>query len=95
MVNVFCDFDFKHRCLKHKIEITRHLASLQIYENRYEQLGISTLQILSFLKKTRLPQTHPTLHTSQLSITKLINKKDVIDSLSEMKVTDGRKRAVE
>lgn len=37
MYNVFCSFDFKHGCLKQKIEMLRHLAFIQQFEHRYEQ----------------------------------------------------------
>lgn len=33
---VFCDFDFKHRCLKQKLEIYIHIASIQRYIHRHE-----------------------------------------------------------
>ncbi|XP_065931668.1 uncharacterized protein [Magallana gigas] len=95
MKNVFCDFDFKHRCLKQMIEMSRHIVSLQEYELRYIQpeFTFSALQFLSFTK-TALPQIHLTLHTSQLSMTESLNKEDVMESLSAIQITERGNRRV-
>ncbi|XP_052693745.1 uncharacterized protein LOC128172016 [Crassostrea angulata] len=95
MYNVFCDFDFKHRCLKQTIEMSRHIVSLQEYELRYVQpeFTFSALQFLSFTK-TALPQINLTLHTSQLSMTESLNKEDVMESLSAIQITERGNRRV-
>ncbi|XP_065929650.1 uncharacterized protein [Magallana gigas] len=95
MCNVFCDFDFKHRCLKQKKEMIIHIVSLQAYELRYIQpeFTFSALQFLSSIK-TALPQIHPTLHTSQLSMTESLNKEDVMESLSAIQITERGNRRV-
>uniref|UniRef100_K1Q1E5 Tripartite motif-containing protein 3 n=1 Tax=Magallana gigas TaxID=29159 RepID=K1Q1E5_MAGGI len=95
MKNVFCDFDFKHRCLKQMIEMSRHIVSLQEYELRYVQpeFTFSALQFLSFTK-TEFPQIHLTLHTSQLSMTESLNKEDVMESLSAIQITERGNRRV-
>nr|XP_034320657.1 uncharacterized protein LOC105323903 [Crassostrea gigas]XP_034320658.1 uncharacterized protein LOC105323903 [Crassostrea gigas]XP_034320660.1 uncharacterized protein LOC105323903 [Crassostrea gigas] len=95
MKNVFCDFDFKHRCLKQMIEMSRHIVSLQEYELRYVQpeFTFSALQFLSFTK-TALPQIHLTLHTSQLSMTESLNKENVMESLSAIQITERGNRRV-
>eukprot|EP00105_Crassostrea_gigas_P044584 XP_019928732.1 PREDICTED: uncharacterized protein LOC105342850 [Crassostrea gigas] len=95
MKNVFCDFDFKHRCLKQMIEMSRHIVSLQEYELRYVQpeFTFSALQFLSSIK-TALPQIHLTLHTSQLSMTESLNKEDVMESLSAIQITERGNRRV-
>ncbi|XP_065934599.1 uncharacterized protein [Magallana gigas] len=95
MKNVFCDFDFKHRCLKQMIEMSRHIVSLQEYELRYVQpeFTFSALQFLSFIK-TALPQINLTLHTSQLSMTQSLNKEDVMESLSAIQITERGNRRV-
>ncbi|XP_052693964.1 uncharacterized protein LOC128172218 [Crassostrea angulata] len=95
MKNVFCDFDFKHRCLKQMIEMSRHIISLQEYELRYVQpeFTFSALQFLSFTK-TALPQINLTLHTSQLSMTESLNKEDVMESLSAIQITERGNRRV-
>eukprot|EP00105_Crassostrea_gigas_P035373 XP_019919521.1 PREDICTED: uncharacterized protein LOC105319963 [Crassostrea gigas] len=93
--NVFCCFDFKHRCLKQMIEMSRHIVSLQRYVHIYEQRRvIRPLQFLSSIK-TALSQIHPTLHTSQLSMTESLNKEDVIYSLSMIQITERGNRRVE
>ncbi|XP_065937592.1 uncharacterized protein [Magallana gigas] len=100
---VFCDFDFKHRCKKQKIEMIRHIVRLRRYEHRYVQpaFTFSALQFLSFTKtalrkdtKTALPQIHLTLHTSQLSMTESLNKEDVMESLSAIQITERGNRRV-
>ncbi|XP_065931205.1 uncharacterized protein [Magallana gigas] len=95
MKSVFCDFDFKHRCLKQMIEMSRHIVSLQEYEHRYVQpaFTFSALQFLSSIK-TALPQIHLTLHTSQLSMTESLNKEDVMESLSAIQITERGNRRV-
>ncbi|XP_065939296.1 uncharacterized protein [Magallana gigas] len=93
MKNVFCDFDFKHRCLKQKIEANRHIVSLQRYVHMYEQSTFSALQFLSSIK-TALHQIHLTLHTSQLSMTESLNKEDVMESLSAIQITERGNRRV-
>uniref|UniRef100_K1RKZ0 Tripartite motif-containing protein 2 n=1 Tax=Magallana gigas TaxID=29159 RepID=K1RKZ0_MAGGI len=96
MCNVFCDFDFKHRCLKQKKEMIVHIVSLQRYVHIYEQRRvIRPLQFLSSIK-TALPQihVHPTLHTSQLSMTESLNKEDVMESLSAIQITERGNRRV-
>nr|XP_034309429.1 uncharacterized protein LOC117683724 [Crassostrea gigas] len=94
MCNVFCDFDFKHRCLKQKKEMIIHIVSLQRYVYIYEQRRvIRPLQFLSSIK-TALPQIHPTLHTSQLSMTESLNKEDVMESLSAIQITERGNRRV-
>ncbi|XP_052694833.1 uncharacterized protein LOC128173153 [Crassostrea angulata] len=93
--NVFCYFDFKHRCKKQKIEMIRHIGRLRRYEHRYVQpaFTFSALQFLSFTK-TALPQIHLTLHTSQLSMTESLNKEDVMESLSAIQITERGNRRV-
>nr|XP_034309423.1 uncharacterized protein LOC105317721 [Crassostrea gigas] len=94
MCNVFCDFDFKHRCLKQKKEMIIHIVCLQRYVYIYEQRRvIRPLQFLSSIK-TALPQIHPTLHTSQLSRTESLNKEDVMESLSAIQITERGNRRV-
>eukprot|EP00105_Crassostrea_gigas_P040757 XP_019924905.1 PREDICTED: uncharacterized protein LOC105333353 [Crassostrea gigas] len=92
MCNVFCNFDFKHRFLKQKKEMIMHIVSLQRYVHIYEQRKvIRPLQFLSSIK-TALPQIHPTLHTSQLSMTESLNKEDVMESLSAIQITERGNR---
>nr|XP_034307934.1 uncharacterized protein LOC117683150 [Crassostrea gigas] len=91
--NVLCDFNFKHRCLKQKMETNRYIVSLQRYVHMYEQSTFSALQFLSSIK-TALPQIHITLHTSQLSMTESLNKEDVMESLSAIQITERGNRRV-
>ncbi|XP_052692429.1 uncharacterized protein LOC128170707 [Crassostrea angulata] len=93
--NVFCYFDFKHRCKKQKIKMSRHIVRLRRYEHKYVQpaFTFSALQFLSFTK-TALPQIHLTLHTRQLSMTESLNKEDVMESLSAIQITERGNRRV-
>uniref|UniRef100_K1QJI6 Tripartite motif-containing protein 2 n=1 Tax=Magallana gigas TaxID=29159 RepID=K1QJI6_MAGGI len=91
--NVFCDFNFKHRCLKQKMETKKHIVSLQRYVHMYEQSTFSALQFLSSIK-TVISQIHLTLHTSQLSMTESLNKEDVMESLSAIQITERGNRRV-
>lgn len=88
--NVFCDFDFKHRCLKQKFKLSRRLARIQIYEYKYEQSA--TCSVISRLwKKIVIPKICLKLHTSKLSVTDLLHKKGVIDTLCKIKIGGGKR----
>eukprot|EP00105_Crassostrea_gigas_P039218 XP_019923366.1 PREDICTED: uncharacterized protein LOC105329700 [Crassostrea gigas] len=93
--NVLGYFDFKHRCKNQKIEMIRYIARLRRYEHRYVQpaFTFSALQFLSTIK-TALPQMYVTVHTSQLSMTESLNKKDVMESLSAIQITERGNRRV-
>ncbi|XP_065929821.1 uncharacterized protein [Magallana gigas] len=91
---MFCDFDFKHRLLKQKLEMLRHIAGLQRYVNIYEQRRvIRPLQFLSSIKRA-LSQIQLKLHTSKLSMTESLNKVDVMESLSSIQITERGNRRV-
>eukprot|EP00105_Crassostrea_gigas_P043728 XP_019927876.1 PREDICTED: uncharacterized protein LOC105340573 [Crassostrea gigas] len=94
--NVLCDFDFKHRCLRQKIEMNRYIVNLQRYVHIYEQSEIefSPLHLLSSIKTPCLPQIHLTFHNSQLSMTESLNKEDVMESLT-IQITERGNRRVE
>nr|XP_019928081.2 uncharacterized protein LOC105341154 [Crassostrea gigas] len=94
MYNVFCDFDFKHRCLKQKLEMIRHIGNLQKFLRRYEQSAVNPLQFLSFIKTASLSFIHLTLHASHLSMTESLNKVSVVESLSGIQITEKGNRRV-
>eukprot|EP00105_Crassostrea_gigas_P007551 XP_011421835.1 PREDICTED: uncharacterized protein LOC105324463 [Crassostrea gigas] len=93
MYNMFCDFDFKHRCSRQKTEMNRHIVSLERYEHIYEQSAFSVLKFLSSIKKA-LCQIHLKLHSSQLSITESLNKEDVMELLSAIQIEERGNRRV-
>lgn len=76
-------FDFKHRCLGQIRKIISHLTNIQAYEYNVEQSSsvkfLSSVNKLHHLNKQSSP--HLTYH-SQLSITRFLINKDVIDFLS-------------
>lgn len=82
----------KHNCLKQKIEMNRHIVTLQVYVNVYEQSAFNPLQFFSFIKTACLLQIHPTLHASQFSMTASVNKEDVMESLSGIQITERGNR---
>lgn len=96
LCNVFCEVDFKHSCLNKKTDITKHIVSLQEYEQRYVQPAFtsSALQFLLFIKTARLSKIHFSVHTSKLSMTKSLNKKDVMESLSGIQITERGHRSL-
>lgn len=89
MNNVFCDFDFKHRCLKQQKELVKYIVNLQKYVYRYERSSSNPLQFISLRKTIRLTEVHLKLHTSQHSMTESVKKEDVMESLSETIIERG------
>lgn len=85
---------YKHRCKKQKKEMNRHLASIQKYEYIYEQSSISPIQFLLFLKKTHINQINLAIHTIKFYMNKSLNQRNVIESLSEVQITDRGKRCI-
>lgn len=81
MITESCDFDFKHRCVKQKMKITKYITSLQRYVHKYEQSANCPLKFLSSIKTAQLPQIHITLHTSRLFMTESLNKESLMKSL--------------
>lgn len=94
MTNVFCDFDFNHRCLEQKIEMNRHIIRLRRYEQRYEQSAIRPVKYILFCKKAAFLKMHFIIHTSELSMAKTHNEKDVKEYLNFIKITEKGKRCV-
>uniref|UniRef100_K1Q322 Tripartite motif-containing protein 2 n=1 Tax=Magallana gigas TaxID=29159 RepID=K1Q322_MAGGI len=92
---LFCDFDFKHRCLEQMIEMNGHIVSLQEYEHKYIQpeFTFSALQFLLSIKQV-LPLKNLTLHTSQLSLAESLNKEDVMESLSAIQIKERENRRI-
>lgn len=87
-------FDFQNVPSKQKIKSIRHIVSLQMYVHIYEQSAINPLQFISFTKTTRFPNIHLTFNSSQVSMSESLKKKDVMDSLSRLQITDRGKRHV-
>lgn len=71
----------------------RHIATLQRFIHNYEQSTNNPLQFLSS-KTIHLPQLHLALHNSLLSVTESLNKEDVMESLSAIKITERGNRRV-
>lgn len=93
----FCGFDFKHRCLKQRRKLNKYIYSTQKYEHRYEQSAINPVQFLR--EKSHIHQIyvspHLIIHTNNHSIDNAINTKNVMESLTDIKMRDGKKRHVE
>lgn len=84
----------KHRCLKQKIIMNRHIVLLQRYEHKYEQSSIFPIQFLLSIKTTQFHKIHLTIHISKLSVTELPNRKNVIESLTRIQITDKGDRRI-
>ncbi|XP_052683183.1 uncharacterized protein LOC128163597 [Crassostrea angulata] len=89
LFNVFCDFDIKTKCSKQAKEMTKLLARLQKNVQRYEQSAIHPLSFISFIKRKHLPFIYLELQTCKLSMTKLLNRDCLIQSLCEIEITEG------
>ncbi|XP_062591225.1 uncharacterized protein LOC134252737 [Saccostrea cucullata] len=99
-------FDVKVKIVKVNRELQkrkRTLASIQIYEHRYEQSANRMVKFLFFLKTTFVPKIKEDLFitktallslTMNINIIKNINKEDVIKLLSKIQITERRKRQV-
>ncbi|XP_022311745.1 uncharacterized protein LOC111116982 isoform X2 [Crassostrea virginica] len=73
----------------------RNIARIQKYEHRYEKSANRPVQFLRFIKTVHLPQIQDTPHLSQhclLSLTQKINTGDMIELLSEIKITGSGKQ---
>uniref|UniRef100_K1Q2B4 Tripartite motif-containing protein 2 n=1 Tax=Magallana gigas TaxID=29159 RepID=K1Q2B4_MAGGI len=96
MSNVFCAFNFKHRCLKQKIEIIRHLLRLQHYLYKYERSAIHPIQFLKM--KSHLPKIQENLnlflHTSQFSVRDSFSEKRIAESLGGVKIIEKGNRTI-
>lgn len=84
-----CDVDYKHECLKQKIQ--QRLFSIQTYEHKYEHSAISLLQFFSFIKKSRFTQIHLYART----MTRKLNKRNVMGSLLKIQIMERRRRCTE
>lgn len=85
--------DFKHRCLRQVKCMSRHIISLQKYEQRYEQSTFSALQFLLTIK-TAITHIDLRVHTCRLSMTDSIKKEDVMEVLIGTQITEGENRRV-
>lgn len=85
---VLRDVSYKHRCKKRKIEMNRHLTSIQRYEYIYELSFISPIQFLLSIKTTHPHQINLAIHTSKFYMNESLNQRNVIESLSEVQITE-------
>lgn len=90
--NVFYDVDFKHRCLEQKLEMDRHIVRIQRYEYRNELSAINPVIAIRSWKKIVIPLIYVKLHTSKLSVTDLLNKKGLMDTLCKIKIRREKRR---
>lgn len=69
----------------------RYFSSAEIYEDTYEQTAIRLVHSLLNKKRTFLPKIHLAHHTSQLAMKELLEKRSVIDLLTQIQVTEKGK----
>lgn len=93
--NIVRDFDCKHRCLKQKIEIIKHITNMQKYENIYEHKAISPVHFISSIKKIYLRNIHLAVHTRQVYLTESLKKNDVMESLNGIQIKSRGIRRIE
>lgn len=83
------------KCYKRNVHINRYIASIQWYEQTYEQSAITPVQFLLFFQKKLfdklLDKPHFGKH-QQVSITEPINRKDVTKILNGIQIKEGIKR---
>lgn len=83
-----------HRCFNQMRRMRKRIAIMQKYEFMYEKSTTTPVQLLLSKKETFLNKIHLTLHTSKLSMTQSLNKKNVMTSLIEINISERRKRHV-
>ena len=88
-----------HRCLKQMLQLKRHIARIQKYEEIYEKSAHRSVQFLQFIKHKHFPQIQDTSHLKKhclISLTPEINMEDLTNFLSEIQITaSGKQRRAE
>lgn len=94
---VTCGINFKHKSLKERKKLNKHLVCIQSFEHIYEQSTINPVQFLKIKSRVLQLRDSPifTIHTYHFSINNAINKMDVMESLVDIKTRDGGKRHVQ
>lgn len=88
---VLHNFRLEHRCLKQKIEMKKCIASTYIYEHVYEHSSDAPIKFLLSVKKHRSNNKTFKNH-GQITLTKLLNPKTVIEKLLTIKLRDKGKQ---
>ncbi|XP_061171126.1 uncharacterized protein LOC133180675 [Saccostrea echinata] len=100
---VICDVKarYKYLCITRLQQLirkmSRHLASIENYEDSFEQSANRPVKFLLFLKKTRLPKTKDTPNLLQhitLSLTEETNIEVLVKLLIEIRIIETGKRQV-
>lgn len=80
-----------------RLKMIRHIAKVQIYENRYEQSANISVRSFLLLMKVLLPKVHKTPiigQDSRLCFHDSINNEVVVDLLSSIQMSETKKRHV-
>lgn len=88
--NVLHNFHMEHRCMKQKNKIHRCIARTCIYEHVYEHSSDAPIKFLLSAKKHRFNNKTFKNH-GQITLTKPLNPKTVIEKLLTIKLTDKGK----
>lgn len=92
---VIDDFDYQHSCVKQKSKLNGHLTREQIFEQMYEQSAKRPTRFILTTKYLVKALSSPTFsHHCQLTIINSLNRKDVTEVLSKIKITNERQRRV-
>lgn len=82
---------------KQKVKMTRHIATIQMYDETYELSGNIPLRVFLFRMKVLLPKIQKNLilaQHSKLCSKDSLHREDVVDLLSEIQMNKTEKRSV-
>ncbi|XP_062585250.1 uncharacterized protein LOC134246919 [Saccostrea cucullata] len=85
---------FIQRLQQQKLKMDRHLFSIEMYENRFEQLANRPVELLFFLKKITVPKTDAISNCTLFSPIEEINIEDLKRSMTEILVIEIGKRQI-
>lgn len=88
-----CDVELIHKCFVQNLKRHRHISSLVCSEHSFEQSAKDPVKFLLSKSAFRtLKERYGCAKHAKLSVTKRLNAKGVTMLLSDIKVTEGRKR---
>lgn len=93
---VVCDVELIHKCFVHNLKRHRHISSLVCSEHLFEQSAKDPVKFL--LSKSAfgtLKERYGCAKHAKLSVTERLNAKGVTMLLTDINVTEGRKRPTE
>lgn len=83
--------------LKQRVKTIRHIAKMQMYEEKYELSGNIPLRCFKFrmnILHSKLQKRHILVQHSQLCFNDTLNREDVVDLLSKIKMNETKERSI-